>query len=467
MRSPLIPQQHRLPGAPAPVKALLGATFALALAGTIPGTLAAPVPPKAKPQAVAATPIVWTDLEGRGYTPLFLRAHPATVFLFVSTECPLANAYLPRIQELEARYYQRGVRVFLVDAHPADTLPRLQEYVKSRQLVIPVVKDPEAVLTARLGATRTPEAVVVGREGQVLYRGRIDDHKDPKLVRKQHLVQTLDAILEGRPVPSARTEVEGCFISRPRPVPTSTNPTVTYSRHIAPILHRHCATCHRPGEVAPFSLLTYEDARTWSQTIKDVTQRRIMPPWKPLAGHGDFHDARAMTPEETSLLARWAESGAPAGNLKEAPPAPKFAEGWTLGQPDVLIQPEQEYRLTRKVDEGDEYRCFVLPAEFKEDTYVTASQIKAGNRAIVHHIIVYVDPTGKAAELDAKDPEPGFRNPLAGLGSPVPGSTWLAGWAPGNTPRFAPPGVAVKVPKGARLVMEVHYHPSGQVETDR
>ena len=451
---------------------LLGVALVLGLTIGASGAVRLPNAPNTQRPAPntgskASLPLVWTDLDGRGYTPTFLRAHTATVFLFFSTECPLANVYLPRIQQLEADYYSRGVRLFLVDAHAADTLPRLREYVKGRKLEIPVVKDAEAVLAQRLGATRTPEAVVVDRDGRTIYQGRIDDHKDPNLVRKHYLTEALDAALAGRAVSTARTEGEGCFISRPAAVPVAGKPEVTYSRDIAPILQRHCVECHRPGEVAPFSLLTYDDARNWAQTLKDVTQRRIMPPWKPQVGFGDFHDARAMTPAELRFLAKWADSGAPAGNLKETPKPPVFAEGWTLGQPDVVIRPAQEYRLTRKADEGDEYRCFVLPAEFREDTYVTASQIRPDNRSIVHHIIVYIDATGKALELDAKDPEPGFKNPVAGFGSPVPGGVWLAGWAPGNSPRFAPPGVAVKIPKGARLVMEVHYHPNGQVERDR
>lgn len=440
-------------------------TLALAGAGIVTAALAAPSPQAKRAVAPAEIPIIWTDLDGRGYGPIQLRAAAATVFIFFSTECPVTDAYLLRIRELENAYYTRGVRVFLVTTHPGDTEEKLRKYAAEHQLVLPLVKDPDAGLAERLGATVTPEAVVVGREGQIHYRGRIDDSQDPQTVGRRDLAEALDAVVAGKPVALARTKAEGCALPRTKQPRTRGKAEVTYSRHIAPILYKHCADCHRPGEVAPFSLLTYKEARLWARMIKDTTHRRIMPPWKPLAGYGDFHDARALSAEELDLLARWADAGAPEGDRKAAPKPPVYTAGWTLGEPDVELSPDTEYQVP--AEGRDEYRCFVLPVEFKRDAYINAVQIRPGNRAVVHHVIVYIDPTGKSLEADARDPAPGFESPSAGAGAPVPGATMLSGWAPGNRPRFAPQGMAMRVPKGARLVMEVHYHKSGRPEKDR
>lgn len=441
---------------------LAAGALILGVAGAVSYAVAAPVKEKTAAQEL---PIIWTDLDGRGYGPLQLRAAPATVFLFTSIQCPVSEAYVDRIRELENAYYPRGARFFLVSNHPGDPVEALRLHAAERKLVLPIVKDPDGDLADRLGATVTPEAVVVGREGQILYRGRIDDNPDAKSVSRKDLADVLEAVLANKPVGVERTKAEGSKIVRARRVPLKGKPDVTYNRDIAPILYKHCADCHRPGEVAPFSLLTYKDARTWARMIKDVTHRRIMPPWKPLPGYGEFHDARALSAAELDLLSKWIDAELPEGNPKHAPKPPTFASEWPLGKPDFEIRPEADYTVA--AEGRDEYRCFVLPVDFKQDAFLNAVQVRPGNRAVVHHVILYVDPSGKAKDLDAKDPREGFESLSAGAGPPVPGASLLAGWAPGNRPRWAPPGMALKIPKGATLVMEVHYHKSGRVEKDR
>lgn len=424
--------------------------------------------PNAKKPAEVARPIVWTDINGNGYGPTQLRGSAATVFLFVSSECPLVRAYVGRLRTLEKEYAGRRVSFFLVNAHPTDTIDIAKTWSRERNLTIPIVKDVGALLTDRLGATRTPEAVVVDRAGNVAYRGRIDDHIDEAKVQHRYLREALDAIIVGKPAPKATVGMaDGCLILRPTaPTTAKVKATVTYSQSVASILNKNCVSCHREGEVAPFRLDTYAQAKLWAPMIADVAKRRIMPPWKATPGYGDFHNNRSLTDDEVATLTRWAETGAPVGNLAAAPKPPTFPGDWSGGKPDLILRPERPYKVA---GEGkDEYRCFVLPAEFTKDTYVKISQIKPGNRTIVHHIIVYVDPSGKAAlEADAKEPGDGFINPRAGAGDPVDGAYWLTGWAPGGFVSPPPEGVVVPVPKGARLIMEVHYHRSGKDEIDQ
>ena len=238
--------------------------------------------------------------------------------------------------------------------------------------------------------------------------------------------------------------------------------TVTFAKHIAPILYENCASCHRPGEVAPFSLLSYEDAKKRAKQLAIVTHSRHMPPWKAQAGYGQFLDERRLSAEQIAAIRDWADSGAPLGNAAELPKPPRFPAGWTLGEPDAVIQPSQSFSLA--AEGKDVYQCFVVPTNYAEDHYLSAIEVRPENRAIVHHVIAFLDSSGKARELDSKTPEPGYAS-FGGTGFLPSGS--LGGWAPGNLPRHLPDGVGIRLPKGADIVLQVHYHKSGKVETDR
>ena len=239
-------------------------------------------------------------------------------------------------------------------------------------------------------------------------------------------------------------------------------PAPTYAKDVAPILFDNCVSCHRAAEVAPFTLTTYDDARRRAKTIATVTEQRFMPPWKPEPGHGEFAGVRRLTDEQVNTLRAWAEAGAPEGDPKLTPPLPKFPEGWQLGEPDLVVAMSETYTL--KAEGRDQYRCFVLPLNLDEDTYVEAVEFRPGNRKIVHHAIFYLDTTGQARKLDAQDDGPGYSR-MGGPGFAPTGA--LGGWAPGYMPQRLPEGVARRIRKGSDLVVQTHYHPSGKEETDR
>jgi len=237
--------------------------------------------------------------------------------------------------------------------------------------------------------------------------------------------------------------------------------TLTYSKDIAPIVHKNCTACHRPDEVAPFTLQSYADAQKRAAQIALVVDQRIMPPWK-LDSHGEFQDERRLTTEQIGMIKQWASEGAKEGNKKDLPAAPEFAPGWTLGKPDMTLQSSASYNL--EAEGRDVYRCFVVPTNFDEDRYVSALDVRPGNRAVVHHVLVYVDTTGQARKLDAKEAEPGYST---GGGIGFLPSGMLGGWAPGARPVRLPEETGILLPKGADVILEVHYHKNGKPETDR
>ena len=168
----------------------------------------------------------------------------------------------------------------------------------------------------------------------------------------------------------------------------------TFNRDIAPILYANCATCHRPGEVAPFPLLTYQDASKRAALIAGAVSGRFMPPWKAEPGFGDFAGERRLTDAQIALISDWAKAGAPEGDPSAKPQPPKFTEGWQGGQPDQVLTIPVKYALP--ADGPDQYRCFVLPTGLDHDVYLDGTEFRPENRRIVHHALVFLDASGQA-----------------------------------------------------------------------
>ena len=237
---------------------------------------------------------------------------------------------------------------------------------------------------------------------------------------------------------------------------------VTYTKDVASILWKNCASCHRPGEVGPFSLLDFRSAAKRADFIATVTADGRMPPWKPEAGYGEFLDEHRLSAEERATLTAWARAGAPEGDPKDLPPAPQFTPGWQLGSPDQIVKMPESYAVS--AEGRDVFRCFVIPLDAAEDKTVAAVDFRPGNRRVVHHALFYLDNSGAARKLDAKDQGPGYHS-FGGVGFRPSGA--LGGWAPGAMPRRLPDDMGRMLRKGSDLVLQVHYHPDGKPETDQ
>ncbi|HEX6813358.1 MAG TPA: tetratricopeptide repeat protein [Planctomycetota bacterium] len=237
-------------------------------------------------------------------------------------------------------------------------------------------------------------------------------------------------------------------------------PAPTFARDIAPIVYRSCTPCHRPGEAAPFALLGYDDVSKKRKQIVEVTQARRMPPWLPVCG--DFEDDRRLAKEEIELLRRWDEAGAPRGEPADEPPVPRFAQGWQLREPDLVVRAAEAIEVPAAGP--DQFRNLVLPVDAQRLRFVEAVEIRPGSRA-VHHAILGVDPTRESRRLDALDAEPGF--PGMSLGGAGPPDGHFLGWTPGKRVRREAAGMAWRLWPGHDLVLQLHLVPSGKVETVR
>jgi hypothetical protein len=253
---------------------------------------------------------------------------------------------------------------------------------------------------------------------------------------------------------------------------------VTFSEHIAPIVFANCTTCHRPGEAAPFQLLSYRDARPLAKAMAAAAASRVMPPWKPAATDYPFHDARGLTGQQIDLLQRWAAEGAPEGDPSKLPPLPKFTDGWQLGPPDLVVTMTEPYEVPERGP--DVYRNFVVPLNLDRDVWVRAIDFRPSARAVVHHSLFFLDASGASRERDAEDPAPGFPGGMGGarirgaglagrggLGNGAQAAGSLGGWALGGRALELPEGLAFPVAKGSDLILSTHFHPSGSKQTER
>jgi len=239
----------------------------------------------------------------------------------------------------------------------------------------------------------------------------------------------------------------------------------TFSETIAPILYEHCVTCHRPGEIGPFSLISYEEVAKRGPKIVEVTVSRHMPPWHPAHDAGAFVGERRLSDEEIAAIHSWLDEGMPRGDPARMPPLPQFLDGWQLGEPDLVLEMPAAFEVP--AHSHDVYRNFVLPTGLKEDRWVRAVEFRPSARAAAHHaLFAYVKP-GSFAARDGADGQPGFGGSMAVGFVPGQGSGSLGGWAVGGRGMVLPEGLAFPLPAGTDFLLQMHFHSMGNAVRER
>ncbi len=394
------------------------------------------------------------------------------VLVFLGVDCPVGNQYMPRLSELAKTYEAKGIVFLGINSNAHETAEQVAGHAREFGLNFPVLKDTGNKVADLYEAGRTCEAIVLDGHAHVVYRGAIDDQYGygKSRPRPDHtfVADALDAVLDGKKPETTATSVVGCPIERVDakesdslkiPKIRSAAPTilearkaedeaakvgpVDYASDVAAILQNKCQNCHRPKAAAPFSLLSYDDAKRWSGTIHEAVDDRRMPPWHADPRYGHFENDRSLSAKERATLLAWVDQGTPLGDPKKIPAAKKFSEGWIVGTPDVVFEMPSEY--TVPAQGVLHYQRFRVPTNFTEDKWVTAIEPVPGDRSVVHHIIVYLDTKQK------------------NTGRPI----HLAGYAPGEMPSIYGNGVAKKIPAGSDLIFEIHYTPMGKIKTDR
>jgi peroxiredoxin/mono/diheme cytochrome c family protein len=387
-----------------------------------------------------------SDAAGGEHSLADLKEARVVVVVFLGTECPLARLYAPRLARLSAEYADKGVKFIGIDSNLQDSPDEIASYAQQHEIPFPILKDAGNIVADQFHAARTPEVFVLDAQRKVRYHGRIDGQLLPGLQKvenpRRDLAEAIDELLAGKPVSQPSLEAVGCHIGR---VPKKAAGDVTYSKHIARIFQNRCVECHRAGEIGPFALTSYEEALGWGETIREVVDQGRMPPWFADPNVGHFENDARLSEEEKTQISQWVDAGCPQGDPKDLPEPRQFLEGWNVPQPHVIYKmADKPYQVPA---EGViDYQHFVIDPGFKEDKWMTACEARPGNRSVVHHILVFLQTPGGQLDL--------LRGSL------------LAAYAPGSPAKVAPEGMAVRIPAGSKIVMQLHYTPNGKPQED-
>ena len=245
----------------------------------------------------------------------------------------------------------------------------------------------------------------------------------------------------------------------------------TFYKDISPLAQTACEQCHQPGKVAPMSLITYDDFQAYAEDIQLALEMGTMPPWKPVPGFGDFRNSFGITDDQRQMILDWISNGMPAGDPADAPPPlPVTDSPWQLGQPDLVLQPSGTY--TPPQDVSDTYRCFSMPTGLTSSAYIRASQAVPAMPQEVHHVLLLLDQSGATAAQDGADGQPGYDcygdlgiGDLSSLQQVL--GALVGTWVPGAQVNPLDDGIGILIPAGARVVMQVHYHPNGLPTPDQ
>jgi mono/diheme cytochrome c family protein len=342
---------------------------------------------------------------------------------------------------LERSYRDKGVQFVAVNSGPNDTIAEMAAQAVEYGIEFPFVKDFEGRVADELGVSRTPECVVLDAKRSLRYRGRIDDQFRPGGQRqaptRNDLAEAIDAVLASKDVAVATTPVDGCLIAR---FSDKSDKVVTYADHVAPILAKHCQSCHQPNTAAPFALLTFDQAKARGPMMAEVVAEGRMPPWFAPSREGDLIRHHSLSVAEREAVVRWVKSGMARGDDSRLPKPPEEKPAkWFIGEPDLVLT-TTTYDLPASGDIP--YKYAPLMHTFAEDTWIENLQIMPEVARTVHH----------ANLLHFK------------LGETPKESNFITGFVPGGEPMNLNAGVAYKIPKGSMLMLQVHFVTTGKPE---
>ena len=397
------------------------------------------------------------DHEGKSHE-LYRQTQAPVVVLFVAgTGCPIVRQSISTIKALRERFADRKVVFWLFNPNSQDDQSSIAEEAREFGIDLPILMDNTQMVARSLKVTRTAEAIAINtKDWKIFYRGAMDDRlgygtqkaKPPKTF----LADALENFLAGKKVSPNRTPVKGCAISYVSVKPAE-GKTVSYVMEVAPILQKNCVVCHSPGNIGPFAMSNYEKVKGWSSMIREVLLEQRMPPWHADPHHGKFANDRSLTPEQVQTLLTWIDQDKPRGTGADplvAQPPPEVAD-WPLGKPDYIVSMPKEVEIP--ATGIFPYRYVVVDSPINEDVWLRAAIVKAGNRKVLHHCLVFLYYP-KTSEL----PQPDYKGGVDGF---------FTSFLPGTEGLTYPEGTGKFLPKGSRFIFQLHYNATGKEEKDR
>ncbi len=396
----------------------------------------------------------FTDTAGAAGTLVGCAASGPLVIACVSVDCPISRKYAPRLVELDKLYRERGVTVVVVDC-AEDSDEDIRAAIARYGFTMRVVDDRDRSIAKALRPRTTTDTFVIDREARLRYRGAIDDRHgltyDREERAREFLVDALEAVLADKPVALPATAAPGCEIAvagSDQPLPH-----LTWTKQINRIVQRSCQDCHRPEGGAPFSLLTYDQAKRKRAVIQRAVSTRTMPPWfaHPAVG-GPWSNDRRLSDQDLRAVTAWIAADCPEGDPADAPPPRTWTSEWEIGEPDAVVQLQKpiEVPAQGRMD----YQYVYVPTDFGEDKWVQAVEMRPTAPQVVHHAQAFLVLDGKKL-YDEKRRGDGRLD------------CYFAAMVPGDRCQVYPAGTARLLPKGATIMFEVHYVPNGEAARDQ
>lgn len=398
--------------------------------------------------------IDFTALNGTTHRLDNLLKQGPVVFIFLSAECPVAQRYAMRLKRMHAEYKEHGVTIVGVYSNENDSVEDVRSYLAKAEYTFPIVKDTDGSLARHLGATMTPQAHLIDTSAILRYRGPIDDNRYVTRVKHEYLKDALRAVLEGQPIPVKETPAFGCTIHLPD-LPAQTE--INYSEHIAPIIQKHCQSCHQMDGIAPFALTGYENAKLYADKIAKQTLARVMPPWRAVSGHGDFKNELRLTDNEIELIATWVKAGAAAGSKNDDTETIQSTRTWTLGQPDLV---KEIPIVFKKLPTGKHASITVsINTNSDEDLYIRAIDFQSDNWKSLRRIIASIG--SKSKSRDNKLTEQKNINKTVNTHD-----IRIGIWRPGIQSTFLPDKVGHLLPKDGTITLDIRFQGTDREEHD-
>jgi hypothetical protein len=398
----------------------------------------------------------FTALDGSSARLSQVAGERGLVIALRDVECPLSKRYSPRLVELEAELAARGFGLVYLGVQAREACAR---DVESHGLGARYAVDADGHIAARLAAETTTEVFVLDAARTLVYRGMIDDQYGLGFARpepeREYLLEALDAVAAGERVRAGATQAQGCLLE----VEASTErPPLTWHERVGRVVANRCEGCHRDGGVAPFALSTPEQVAKRGRMIAFAVEEGRMPPWFAEEGSGPWANHLGLTALEKDDLLAWLKDGAPAGDAANAALPRAYTDGWTIGEPDLVVPMPEAF--TVPADGVVDYQTFHARIDLPEDRWIKAVEIRPGAKQVVHHVLVFLEDP----ELQRRA-ERGDREAARALQGGEDG--FFAGTVPGQLGITYPAGTGKLLPAKTWLKFQLHYTPNGSEVVDR